>query len=254
MLERFGLLARLLVRLIFSRVRLRPEAVEHLRQLARQGTIVYVMRYRSTLDYVLVNAVLLREGLPLARFAPGVSTVRFRPLGDPDRLFGGAEPLGNRPGRDLGARGEAQSGQDATDVALDRPLAEHQLLGDRAVGPAAGNPGRHFALDQLLDRFASQCAANRLSRGRTGPETKCLVPARPSAVSQADRTVRGRGLPRESGRAPRRQRSASGTSPGVRDGHCAGTGTGTGTGTGDARDAHFGKRGCSGCPFRDKRG
>src|SRR5213079_1180586 len=27
-------------------------------------------------------AVLLREGLPLARFAPGVSTVRFRPLGD----------------------------------------------------------------------------------------------------------------------------------------------------------------------------
>ena len=82
MLERFGLLARLLVRLIFSRVRLRPEAIEHLRQLARQGTIIYVMRYRSTLDYLLVNAVLLREGLPLARFAPGVSTVRFRPLGD----------------------------------------------------------------------------------------------------------------------------------------------------------------------------
>src|SRR5207244_8328474 len=40
------------------------------------------MRYRSPLDYLLVNAVLLREGLPLARFAPGVSTVRFRPLGD----------------------------------------------------------------------------------------------------------------------------------------------------------------------------
>src|SRR5262249_46650905 len=36
--------------------------------------------YRSTLDYLLVNAVLRREGLPLARFAPGVSTVRFRPL------------------------------------------------------------------------------------------------------------------------------------------------------------------------------
>ncbi|TMA39161.1 MAG: hypothetical protein E6J79_04200 [Deltaproteobacteria bacterium] len=82
MLERFGILARLLVRLVFSRVRLRPEAIEHLRQLARQGTIIYVMRYRSTLDYLLVNAVLLREGLPLARFAPGVSTVRFRPLRD----------------------------------------------------------------------------------------------------------------------------------------------------------------------------
>ncbi|HJQ84362.1 MAG TPA: hypothetical protein VKA21_09825, partial [Candidatus Binatia bacterium] len=82
MLERFGILARLLVRLLFRHVHVRAEAVEHLRELAREGTIVYVMRYRSTLDYLLVNAVLLREGLPLARFAPGVSTVAFRPIGE----------------------------------------------------------------------------------------------------------------------------------------------------------------------------
>jgi glycerol-3-phosphate O-acyltransferase len=82
MLERFGLLARLLVALLFRFVRVRPEAVEHVRELAAKGTIVYVMRYRSTIDYLLVNAVALREGLPLARFAPGVSTVAFRPLGD----------------------------------------------------------------------------------------------------------------------------------------------------------------------------
>ena len=82
MLERFGVLARLLVHLLFRHVRVRAEAVEHLRQLAQQGTLIYVMRYRSALDYLLVNAVLLREGLPLARFAPGVSTVVFRPLGE----------------------------------------------------------------------------------------------------------------------------------------------------------------------------
>ncbi len=82
MLERFGLLARVLVRVLFRHVHVRPEAIEHLRSLARQGTLIYVMRYRSTLDYLLVNAVLLREGLPLARFAPGVSTARFRPLGE----------------------------------------------------------------------------------------------------------------------------------------------------------------------------
>ena len=82
MLERFGPLARLLVHLLFRHVRVRAEAVEHLRQLAQQGTLIYVMRYRSALDYLLVNAVLLREGLPLARFAPGVSTVVFRPLGE----------------------------------------------------------------------------------------------------------------------------------------------------------------------------
>src|SRR5207253_9090524 len=71
MLERFGVVARLLVHLLFRHVRVRAEAVEHLRELAHQGTLIYVMRYRSALDYLLVNAVLLREGLPLARFAPG---------------------------------------------------------------------------------------------------------------------------------------------------------------------------------------
>jgi glycerol-3-phosphate O-acyltransferase len=82
MLVRFGLFAKLGARFVFRYVRVRPEAVEHLRQLAQQGTLIYVMRYRSALDYLLVNAVLLREGLPLARFAPGVSTVRFRPFGE----------------------------------------------------------------------------------------------------------------------------------------------------------------------------
>ena len=87
MLERFGLVARLLVRFLFRHVHVRPEAVEHLRQLAREGTLIYVMRYRSGLDYLMVNAVLVREGLPLARFAPGVWTVPFRPLGDMLRWF-----------------------------------------------------------------------------------------------------------------------------------------------------------------------
>ena len=80
MLERFGLVAGLLVRFVFAHVRVRPELVERVRQLASQGGVIYVMRYRSTVDYLLVNAVLRREGLPLARFAPGVSTVWWRPL------------------------------------------------------------------------------------------------------------------------------------------------------------------------------
>lgn len=82
MLTRFGLLARILVRLALGQVRIRPELVERVRQLASQGTVIYVMRYRSAVDYLLVNAVLLREGLPLARFAPGVSLTWARPLGD----------------------------------------------------------------------------------------------------------------------------------------------------------------------------
>src|SRR5262249_50843633 len=59
MLERFGIFARLLIRLAFAHVRVRPELVERVRQLASQGTVIYVMRYRSAIDYLLVNAVLL---------------------------------------------------------------------------------------------------------------------------------------------------------------------------------------------------
>ncbi|MGH7893428.1 MAG: 1-acyl-sn-glycerol-3-phosphate acyltransferase [Candidatus Binatia bacterium] len=80
MLVRFGPLARLLVSLALRFVRMPPDAVVRLRALAEQGTLVYVMRYRSAIDYLLVNAVLLREGLPLARFAPGMSTVWWRPV------------------------------------------------------------------------------------------------------------------------------------------------------------------------------
>jgi len=81
MVERFGIIGRLLVDLAFRKVRMRPESVTRIRRLAEQGTVIYVMRYRSTIDYLLVNALLLREGLPLARFAPGVSSVLWRPFG-----------------------------------------------------------------------------------------------------------------------------------------------------------------------------
>jgi glycerol-3-phosphate O-acyltransferase len=81
MVERFGVVGRFLVDLAFRKVRMRPEGVTRIRRLAEQGTVIYVMRYRSTIDYLLVNALLLREGLPLARFAPGVSSVPWRPFG-----------------------------------------------------------------------------------------------------------------------------------------------------------------------------
>ncbi len=82
MLERFGLLARLLIRVAFGHVHVRPELVERVRQLASQGSMIYVMRYRSAIDYLLVNVVLQREGLPLARWTPGLSTAWWRPIGD----------------------------------------------------------------------------------------------------------------------------------------------------------------------------
>jgi glycerol-3-phosphate O-acyltransferase len=101
MLTRFGALGRLLVSVAFRHVQVLPESVEHVRRLSEQHSIVYVMRYRSLVDYLLVNAVLLREGLPLARFAPGVSMVLWWPLGEILRWFGAGRP---RPQRAAPAR------------------------------------------------------------------------------------------------------------------------------------------------------
>jgi glycerol-3-phosphate O-acyltransferase len=92
MLGRFGPIARLLVAVALRFVRMPAESVERLRELAARGTIVYVMRYRSHIDHLLVNAVLLREGLPLARYAPGMSTVRWRPVREWFRRY---EPRGD---------------------------------------------------------------------------------------------------------------------------------------------------------------
>ena len=82
MWRRFGWPARWFASRAFRHVRIDPTDIERIRRLAGQGTVVYVMRYCSLVDYFLVNYVLLREGLPLPRFANGVSTLWFRPLRD----------------------------------------------------------------------------------------------------------------------------------------------------------------------------
>jgi glycerol-3-phosphate O-acyltransferase len=79
-LRRFGLLPGILCRKVFAQVRIDPDAIEHVRTLAARGSIVYVMRYRSLVDYLLVAFILLREGLPLPEFVSDVATLLLRPL------------------------------------------------------------------------------------------------------------------------------------------------------------------------------
>jgi len=82
MVRRFGLLPRWFARLAFQHVRMDTADIDRLRRLANEGTLVYVMRYRSLVDYFLVNWMLLQEGLPLPRFANGISSLWLRPLRD----------------------------------------------------------------------------------------------------------------------------------------------------------------------------
>ncbi len=79
-LRRFGWLPGLLCRKVFSQVRIDPGAIEHIRNLAARGSIVYVMRYRSLVDFMLVAFILLREGLPMPEFVSDVPSLLLRPL------------------------------------------------------------------------------------------------------------------------------------------------------------------------------
>ena len=54
---------------------------DRLRSLEERGTIVYVMRTRSTLDYLFFNYLFLKIGLPLARFANGIDLTFFQGFG-----------------------------------------------------------------------------------------------------------------------------------------------------------------------------
>ena len=80
MSRRFGLAATLFARLAFRHVQIDPADIARLRRLADQGTLVYVMRYRSVVDFFLANYLLLREGLPLPQFANDISSLWLRPF------------------------------------------------------------------------------------------------------------------------------------------------------------------------------
>lgn len=68
------------LRKVFAFVRIDAAAVERVRALGAAGAVVYVMRHRSWLDYLLVADVLAREGLPVPVFVNDLSPLWFRPL------------------------------------------------------------------------------------------------------------------------------------------------------------------------------
>ena len=76
----FGILLEWLCRWAFASIRIAPDAVDRIRSLAARGSVVYIMRQRSLVDYVLVTYVLRREGLPSPRFVNDIAPGWWRPL------------------------------------------------------------------------------------------------------------------------------------------------------------------------------
>jgi glycerol-3-phosphate O-acyltransferase len=80
MAERFNLIFRRFADRFFRHFALDPDVVERLKALEARGSVVYVMRYSSRLDYFLFNTLFLRHGLRLSGFANAIDFYYYRPL------------------------------------------------------------------------------------------------------------------------------------------------------------------------------
>ena len=80
MTERFNFVVRFFAHRYFRHFELEPEVVEELKALEARGSVVYVMRYSSRLDYFLFNALFLRHGLRLSKFANAIHFYYYRPI------------------------------------------------------------------------------------------------------------------------------------------------------------------------------
>jgi len=155
MTDRFGWLQGYVARRLTDHVHVDAGGMTQLRRLAERGTVVYVLRNRSLLDYCLINWLLLREGLPLARFANGVTTWWFRPVGQMvQRLIRALSPAGWVSRRARHASDRALAGEL---LAAGEPvlvfLRAHspRLLSNRRSRLAAARPGAEF-LQEIVRR------------------------------------------------------------------------------------------------------
>jgi len=80
MTPRFNLFFRQFAKRFFREIHLDDATVARLRALEASGSVVYVMRYASRLDYFLFNWLFVRHGLRLSTFANGIHFDYYRPL------------------------------------------------------------------------------------------------------------------------------------------------------------------------------
>lgn len=155
MTGRFGLLQGYVARRLTDHVHVDAGGIAQLKRLAERGTVVYVLRNRSLLDYCLINWILLREGLPLATFANGVTTWWFRPLGQMlDRVLRVLSPASwlahrGKHAHDRALAGELISGGEP--VLLFLRARSPRLLSNRRSRLAAARPGAEF-LQEIVRR------------------------------------------------------------------------------------------------------
>jgi glycerol-3-phosphate O-acyltransferase len=81
MIERPGPVLRWFFGRFFKEIAFPPEGAEKIRRAAAEGTVVYVVKTLSYIDYLYFSYAFLKYALPLSRFANGVKTLMMQPLG-----------------------------------------------------------------------------------------------------------------------------------------------------------------------------
>jgi glycerol-3-phosphate O-acyltransferase len=87
MLERPGPLVAWFYKTFFRHIKVDTRYFEMVRDLSSRGTVVYVMRSRSFINYLFFNALCLSQNLPLARFNNGGSLLWLQPIAVLFRYF-----------------------------------------------------------------------------------------------------------------------------------------------------------------------
>ncbi|MCP4241462.1 MAG: hypothetical protein GY772_12955 [bacterium] len=90
MTPRFGFFPRRFARRFFGHFGFDEATVARVREIEAHGSVVYVMRYASRLDYFLFNTVFARAGLRLSSHANGIRFYYFRPLLEALRIAWGS--------------------------------------------------------------------------------------------------------------------------------------------------------------------
>lgn len=181
---RFNWLVEVICRRLFASIRIAPSAVEHVRALAAKGSVVYVMRQRSWVDFLLVAFVCKREGLPVPAFVNDLPLFWARPLPGMARAVWRWLKRTRLFGRQLRAFADRSRCQRL--VAAGHPVL--LFLRGRAVG-VGGRPGRERAL-----------------RTRTGPDYlreivhHLWVSSDPEVFLVPIAVLRGRGMRRKESR------------------------------------------------------
>ncbi|HEX2484295.1 MAG TPA: 1-acyl-sn-glycerol-3-phosphate acyltransferase [Myxococcota bacterium] len=116
MTPRFQLFFRWFAKRYFRHLQLDDATVARLRALEARGSVVYVMRYASRLDYFLFNALFARQGLRLSGFANSIGFWYYRPVAAALRAWARARREERAEGDASGlerrrARGLVEAGQ-----------------------------------------------------------------------------------------------------------------------------------------------